>query len=170
MDFCQSRSDHCQGLILEDLVIQGHADADVSGKLTQDLVSKTVDFCFNAFVEVSPEASKAVMEKLDSVKADPNVESKEDLEKLTDDELAILRTIRARQMMRSEDAMNIDTFKADAIEGFLPRLETGKLGLSKLTGQARGSAPVHKENLFDKGLSGHADLPDSMKSDVQAQA
>lgn len=110
------------------------------------------------------------MEKLDSVKADPNVESKEDLEKLTDDELAILRTIRARQMMRSEDAMNIDTFKADAIEGFLPRLETGKLGLSKLTGQARGSAPVHKENLFDKGLSGHADLPESMKSDVQAQA
>ncbi|KAI3390924.1 hypothetical protein diail_8351, partial [Diaporthe ilicicola] len=112
-------------------IIQGHADADVSGKLTQTLVSKTVDFCFNAFVEVSPDARQAVLNKLESVKADPNVESNEDLEKLTDNELAILRTIRARQMMRSEDAMNIDTFKADVVEGFVPRLETGKLGLVK---------------------------------------
>jgi hypothetical protein len=115
---------------------------------------------------VSPEARQAVLDKLDRVKADPNVETKEDLEKLTDDELAILRTIRARQMMRSEDAMNIDTFTTDVIEGFVPRLVTGKLGLNKVTAESRAAAPMHTETLFDKGLSGHAALPEGLKSEA----
>ena len=149
-----------------EVVIQGKADADLSGKLTQDLVSKTVDFCFNAFAEVSPEARQAVIDKLDSVKADPNVETKEDLEKLTDDELAILRTIRARQMMRSEDAVNIDTFSTDVIEGFVPRLVTGRLGLSKVTSQNGTAGPKHMETLFDKGLAGHSARPEEVKSEA----
>lgn len=113
---------------------------------------------------MSPEARQAVLDKLDRVKADPNVETKEDLEKLTDDELAILRTIRARQMMRSEDAMNIDTFTTDVIEGFVPRLVTGKLGLNKP--ERRVAAPMHTETLFDKGLSGHAALLEGLKSEA----
>ncbi|KAJ5715234.1 uncharacterized protein N7483_012415 [Penicillium malachiteum] len=145
-------------------IIQGHADADVSGRLTQDLVSKSVDFCFNAFVEVSPEARQAVLDKLERVKSDHNIETKEDLEKLTEGELSTLRTIRARQMMRSEDAMNINTFATDIIEGFVPRLVTGHLGLDKVTANSRITAPLDTETLFEKGLSGHAALLEDLTS------
>ncbi|KAL9111519.1 MAG: hypothetical protein Q9227_004006 [Pyrenula ochraceoflavens] len=148
-------------------IIQGHADADVSGKLTQDLVSKTVDFCFNAFAEVPPEARQAVLDKLNHVKADPNVETQEDLEKLTEDELAILRTVRARQMMRSEDTMKIGSFATDIIEGYVPRLVTGKLGLSKATPKTFDAAPTQNEDLFDQGLAGHsAAMPEGIKSEA----
>ena len=139
-------------------VIQGSADTDMGGKLTQGMVSKTLDFCFNAFAQVSPDQRQAVLDKLDSVKHDPSTETKQDLEKLTEDELAVLRTIRARQMMRSEDAMNIDTFSNDAIDGFLPRLVTGKLGLDREKELAR--APAHMETLFDTGLAGHSTMPE----------
>lgn len=132
----------------------------MGGKLTQDMVSKTLDFCFNAFAQVSPDQRQAVLDKLESVKDDPTTETQQDLEKLTDDELAILRTIRARQMMRSEDAMNIDTFSNDAIDGLLPRLVTGKLGLDREKEPEPAGAPAHLETLFDTGLAGHSTMPE----------
>lgn len=132
----------------------------MGGKLTQDMVSKTLDFCFNAFAQVSPDQRQAVLNKLESVKDDPTTETQQDLEKLTDDELAILRTIRARQMMRSEDAMNIDTFSNDAIDGLLPRLVTGKLGLDREKEPEPAGAPAHLETLFDTGLAGHSTMPE----------
>lgn len=132
----------------------------MGGKLTQDMVSKTLDFCFNAFAQVTPDQRQAVLDKLESVKDDPTTETQQDLEKLTDDELAILCTIRARQMMRSEDAMNIDTFSNDAIDGLLPRLVTGKLGLDREKGQELAGAPAHLETLFDTGLAGHSTMPE----------
>lgn len=124
------------------------------------MVSKTLDFCFNAFAQVTPDQRQAVLDKLESVKDDPTTETQQDLEKLTDDELAILRTIRARQMMRSEDAMNIDTFSNDAIDGLLPRLVTGKLGLDREKEQEPAGAPAHLETLFDTGLAGHSTMPE----------
>lgn len=130
-------------------IIQGIADADVGGKLTQGLISKSVEFCFHAFEDVSPERRQAVLDKLDRVKANPDVETKEDLEKLNEDELAILRTIRARQMMRTEDSMNIDSFSQDVIDGFVPRLIRGELGLKKVMSRA---APTYSESLFESGL------------------
>lgn len=133
-------------------IIQGLADADVGGKLTQDLVSKSVEFCFHAFEEISPEARQAVLDKLERVKESPHAETKEDLEKLSDDELAILRTIRARQMMRAEDAMNIDSFLNDTIDGFAPRLIHGNLGLNRISSHTAG--PVYAESLFESGLHG----------------
>lgn len=132
------------------IVIQGIADADVGGKLTQGLVSKSVEFCFHAFQDVSPEARQAVLDKLDRVKSDPKTETKEDLEKLTEDELAVLRTIRARQMLRTEDAMNIESFSHDVIDGFVPRLIRGKLGLNKV--QNHSADIKSSESLFDSGL------------------
>ena len=131
----------------------------MGGKLTQDMVSKTLDFCLNAFAQVTPDQRQAVLDKLESVKDDPTTETKQDLEKLTDDELAILRTIRARQMMRSEDAMNINTFRNDAIDGLLPRLVAGKLGLDREK-ELAASAPAHIDTLFDTGLAGHSTMPE----------
>ncbi|KFA75658.1 hypothetical protein S40288_08563 [Stachybotrys chartarum IBT 40288] len=131
-------------------IIQGLADADVGGKLTQGLISKSVDFCFHAFQEITPDVRQAVLDKLDSVKSDPGVETKQDLEKLSEDELAILRTIRARQMLRTEDTMNITSFASDVIEGYAPRLVCGSLGLSGM--ESRTAAPSNAETLFDSGI------------------
>ncbi|KAK4233581.1 hypothetical protein C8A03DRAFT_19369 [Achaetomium macrosporum] len=129
-------------------IIQGLADADVGGKLTQGLVTKSVEFCLHAFDDVSPDASKAVLGKLDRVKADPDrAETREDLEKLSEDELAMLRTIRARQLLRPEDLINIDNFTQDVVDGFVPRLIRGQLGLARVLG--RGTAPASSEGLFE---------------------
>lgn len=48
---------------------------------------------------------------------------------LTEDETAILNTIRGRQMLRSEDTMNLENLAADIIDGRRINLERGQLGL-----------------------------------------
>lgn len=53
---------------------------------------------------------------------------------LTEDETRILNTIRARQMLRSEDTMDIENFAADIIDGRRINLEHGSLGLAEATG------------------------------------
>ena len=52
-----------------------------------------------------------------------------DPEGLTPDELKILKSIRARQMLRAEDTMSIDSFSSDTIDGWAPRVKQGSLGL-----------------------------------------
>lgn len=113
------------------VVIQGTADADVGGKLTHDEVAKTVDFCLNAFKETSPEERKKVLDKVATINGTTSIhpEAKQDLEKLTEDELAILNNIRAKQMLRMEDTFSLNHFGSDAINGFAPNLKTGNLGL-----------------------------------------
>lgn len=136
-------------------IIQGLADADASGKLTQGIISQSVEFCLHAFENISPEARQGVLDKLERVKADPNAETKEDLEKLDADELAILRTIRARQMLRGEEAMDgVKSFSQDVIDGWVPRLVRGKLGMDKV--EDRVAAPKYEESVFESGLADKA--------------
>ena len=128
-------------------IIQGKADADVGGKLTQDEVVKTVDFCLNAFQETSPEERQNVIDKLKSIQESSSTDkdTKEDLEKLTEDELRVLNNIRAKQMLRMEDSFNIDSFGQTAIDGYAPNLQRGKLGLvhrGKTSGAAQLDAPI----------------------------
>lgn len=131
---CLSRSE----LIWEDvltflIVIQGTADADVGGKLTHDEVVKTLDFCLNAFKETSPEERQKVLDKVAAINGNGTAMvgagEKQDLEKLTEDELKILNHIRAKQMLRMEDTFNLNHFGSDAIDGLAPNLKTGSLGL-----------------------------------------
>lgn len=139
------------------LVIQG--SADVSGKLSQEEVSKTVDFCLNAFEHHSPEQQAAVMKKMETAmlvenvaapanlattKTDAEIEKKAkvDPEGLSADELKILNTIRARQMLRREDTLSIDNFSNDAIHGFVPVVKRGSLGLMKSAGKAAPKGPA----------------------------
>ena len=128
-------------------VIQGLADVDVGGKLTQERVAKTIAFCLNAFGDVTPQAREHVLGKLDRVKRDPTKETAEDMDKLSADELRVLHTIRARQLMRTEDLMHIRHFEEDAIEGLAPRLERGMLGLVAKAGPT--SLPAYTDSLFD---------------------
>ena len=110
-------------------VIQGTADADVGGKLTQDEVVKTVDFCLNAFKETSPEERQRVLDKVAALNGVTGSDAKSDLEKLSEDELKVLNHIRAKQMLRMEDSFNLNHFGSDAIDGLAPNLKTGSLGL-----------------------------------------
>lgn len=130
-------------------IIQG--TADVAGKLSQDELNSTLDFCLNAFEGHDPEQQKAVMQKmkttevLKGVGAAPgpaptkaeeeeiNKKAEVDPEGLTPEELKILHTIRARQMMRMQDIMHIDNFGIDAIDGYVPLIKRGYLSLIKQT-------------------------------------
>ncbi|KAK4151594.1 tryptophan 2-halogenase [Chaetomidium leptoderma] len=125
----------------------GLADADVGGKLTQARVSDTVNFCLSAYNQITPEDRNAVLDKLARVRADKSKETREDLEKLTEDELRILRTIRARQIIRTEDTLNIDHFSEDALDGYAPRLKRGELGLARV--EQRDGIPKYTESLLD---------------------
>ncbi|UKZ82679.1 hypothetical protein TrVFT333_010473 [Trichoderma virens FT-333] len=118
-------------------IIQGQADADAKGKLTQAEISKTVEFCFKAFAHVSFEEKEALVKKLKELGLDgdaydeSNRKALDELEKkLTPEEQSILKTLKGRRMVRPEDSLNIDNFTLDSIDGLAPRLERGKLGLA----------------------------------------
>ncbi len=68
-----------------------------------------------------------------------------DPEGLSPDELKILNTIRARQMLRREDTLSIDNFSNDAIHGYSPVVMRGSLGLHKAGG--------NKEKVGAKGAA-----------------
>ncbi|PHH67804.1 hypothetical protein CDD82_1108 [Ophiocordyceps australis] len=118
-------------------IIQGQADSDFKGKLSQAEISKTVEFCFKAFAHVSYEDKEALVKKLKDLGLDgdahdeKNRQALDELEKkLTPEERSILTTLKGRRMVRPEDSLNIDNFTLDSIDGFAPRLERGKLGLA----------------------------------------
>lgn len=112
-------------------IIQGTADADVGGRLTQGEVNKTVDFCMNAFQETTAEEREKVLARLQEINGTSEVplEATEDIEKFTEDELRILKHIRARQMLRMEDTFSLNNFSQDAIDGYAPNIRQGSLGL-----------------------------------------
>lgn len=109
----------------------------MTGKLSQEEVSKTVDFCFHAFVPVPLAEKEAVLEKMEQLGiSDPNVSDDKfnqgvaELQGLlSPEQMRIMHTIRARQMLRSEDTLNIDNFGTDVINGLSPNLVRGDLGL-----------------------------------------
>ncbi|KAI4102884.1 MAG: hypothetical protein L6R37_004146 [Teloschistes peruensis] len=117
-------------------IIQGQADMDTKGKLTQAEISKTVEFCFRAFAHVSFEEKEALVKKLKSLGHDgdaydeANSKALDEIEKqLTPEEQVILKTLKGRRMVRPEDSLNIDNFLLDSIDGLGPRMERGNLGL-----------------------------------------
>ena len=134
-------------------IIQG--TADVGGKLTQDELSKTIDFCLDAFQHTAPEERDAVMKKIEAQQSEAKKESdleakaQVDPDGLSPQEMKVLKTIRARQMLRTEDVINIDSFGTDTIDGFAPRIKRGELGLKKPEKWSDGPA-APKMDLFAK--------------------
>ena len=91
-------------------------------------------------------------------KTDAQIEEKAvvDPEGLSPDEMRILNTIRARQMLRREDTLSIDSFSNNAINGFMPIVKQGSLGLQKAGGNPGPQGPA-----MDK-LTGH--MPAAIKA------
>ena len=124
------------------LVIQGTADVDA--KLTQDEVTKTMDFCLNAFQETSPQEGEAVLKKLEEIERKQEKGAKFEL---TDQEQAALKTVRARQMLRKDDILHIDNFTADPLDGFVPVVQRGSLGLARAIPEP---APVMRADVMQE--------------------
>ncbi|KAL4964142.1 NAD(P)/FAD-dependent oxidoreductase [Aspergillus stella-maris] len=125
-------------------IIQGTVDADVDNRLTQSEVSKTVGFCLNAFKQSNKEQRQAV---LDKVKSSANGE-KADLANLSEDELQILHTIRARQMLSAEDCLTLKNFGRGVVDGIVPRLKQGGLTLLKVE-ESEASQDLEFTDLFE---------------------
>src|SRR5205809_4750385 len=104
------------------LVIQG--TVDVSNKLTEAEISKTIDFCLHAFHPTAPEKCEAVLRKREGTNGSASVSADENTkaglqESLSMDELRVLKTTRARQMLRMEDVLDLDNFSTDAVDGVM---------------------------------------------------
>ncbi|KAJ5144351.1 hypothetical protein N7476_004836 [Penicillium atrosanguineum] len=112
-------------------IIQG--TVDVKARLTGSEISETIDFCYRAFIPIPPEQKDAVLEKMEKLGLNDKTlgsKTKGELEpSMSSEEIRIMNSIRARQMLRSEDTINIDTFSTDTIGGLTANLERGKLGL-----------------------------------------
>jgi flavine halogenase len=93
-------------------------------------VSHTVDFCLNAFVPVDAAKRDAVLKRVEDLKISGSAQDPKELEAyLSPEEMRILNTVRAREMVRSEDTINIDTFTSDTIDGRAVNMVHGSLGL-----------------------------------------
>jgi flavine halogenase len=92
--------------------------------MTRQQVSKTIDFCLNAFEPVNPKDCHAILGKLGG-----GVNDNTALEILTEDELHVLRTISAREILNIADRANLDQFTQHSLNGFIPNLKRGSLGL-----------------------------------------
>lgn len=132
----------------------------MNGKLSQEELSNTVDFCLNAFEHHAPEKHQAVLKKMETAvfndgaqnapslavtsEKEAKVQEKVivDPEGLSPDEVKILNTIRARQMLRVQDTMSIKSFTTDTINGLSPLVQRGSLGLRKAGAVPMPTAPM----------------------------
>ncbi|KAH8694999.1 hypothetical protein BGW36DRAFT_298705 [Talaromyces proteolyticus] len=150
-------------------IIQGTVDADTRGKLTQDEISKTVEFAFRSWLHIDPTLKESLVEKLKSLDVhdaeatdEKTVKAIDEIQKtLTPEESQALDMLRGRKMMRHEDMVNIDNFTKDTIDGLVAIVERGKLGLKQTETQK-----LSKAQLFSLGfLEGHTPDVDKMMSD-----
>ena len=94
--------------------------------------------------------------------------SRMDPEGLSEDELRILKTIRARQMLRTEDSMSIDSFTSDSLNGYSPLVQTGKLTLVKAGPRAEPKIPkMDNSGRFFDANAGKAGGSDGLFAGVE---
>lgn len=108
-------------------VIQGTADINFDGKLTQEELCNTVDFAMQSYNKFTPEEEAHALKLMKEV--DQRISGRS-MPKLTEDDERIIRTIRARKMLQCEATINLSHFAKSPVNGLVPRLEKGSVGLS----------------------------------------
>ncbi|KAK5991367.1 Flavin-dependent halogenase aclH [Cladobotryum mycophilum] len=116
-------------------VIQGTVDANPNKQLSESDIPKMVEFSFKAFANISTEKKDALIEKLKHVDLGANdsgtLKIIAEIEKsLTPEEVEVLDILRSRRMF-SDEGFDIDNFTFDSIDGLVPNMVRGKLGLVK---------------------------------------
>lgn len=137
-------------------VIQG--SMDVQNRLSSDERERTLELCSKIFGSWHPDEREALLNKLNTLDPGPNFSSvsseklrhrdviinsfaselltssdkqtQETLtQPLTEDEKGTLENAQARKLIKIENTLNISSFVTDVIDGKIPRVERGGLGL-----------------------------------------
>lgn len=118
------------------LVIQG--TLDISKGVSQQEITKTLEFCTNLFDTTwNVEAGLSALEKADKAQVEHNILSlnkktaaqSEKHQSLTTDEKVALDHINLSKSMRWAENITGETILSDVVEGRKLRLECGRLGL-----------------------------------------
>ncbi|OBT65220.1 hypothetical protein VE03_04784 [Pseudogymnoascus sp. 23342-1-I1] len=110
-------------------VIQGRADADSTGTLSTEDIHKTIEYCFNALMHISP--NNALIDKLKSVY---DLGGNDEIKAKAITDLKKTPTVEESQELKYilgfvEDMFTIDNFTLNSIDGLVPRTERGMLDL-----------------------------------------
>jgi hypothetical protein len=107
-------------------VIQGTADTDVENKSIQKKAAEGVEFALGTMKEDRKATERAILDKVQGAR-----DRAEEMEKLTEEELATLGAIVHRNVQMTNNAQNLNSVANDVIDGLSIDLVRGNLGLVK---------------------------------------
>lgn len=103
---------------------------DIQNRISQEEITKTLDFCTNLFsTDWSPEAGSNALKKA----AECPTETDAPGLALTDDEKVALDYINLTRKMHWNENITGKAVAADVVQGQKLRLERGKLGLERVS-------------------------------------
>lgn len=107
-------------------MIQGTADTDVENKSIQKKAAEGVEFALGAMKTDKKATERAVVEKVQGAR-----DRAEEMEKLTEEELATLNGIVHRNIRLTNNQTSLNNIANDVIDGLSIDLVRGNLGLVK---------------------------------------
>lgn len=107
-------------------MIQGTADTDVENKSIQKKAAEGVEFALGAMKTDRKATERAVLEKVQGAR-----DRAEEMEKLTEEELATLSGIVHRNIRLTNNQTSLNNIANDVIDGLSIDLVRGNLGLVK---------------------------------------
>lgn len=105
-------------------VIQGTADTDVENKSIQKKAAEGVEFALGTMSNDRKAAERAILDKVQGAR-----DRAEEMEKLTEEELATLTSIVHRNIRMTANGNNLNNIANDVIDGLSIELVRGNLGL-----------------------------------------
>jgi hypothetical protein len=109
----------------------------VGGKLSQNELIETLDFCASAFDPAQPEEKERILQKLKSNGENINGHGlKESTQSYQDnfsiEEQRVINQMRARKAIDIKSTFDLDNFSTDVIDGMKVNLQRGMLCLVKV--------------------------------------
>lgn len=95
-------------------------------KFSQDDISATIDFAAEAMHQLG-HVDQDILKSVKAEHSDKDVEPNQHMEKLSPDEMKVLEQVRF--MSKAMLPVGLEEFQGTHIDGFVARLERGKLGL-----------------------------------------
>lgn len=107
-------------------MIQGTADTDVENKSIQKKAAEGVEFALGTLKNDRKATERAILEKVQGAR-----DRAEEMEKLTEEELATLGAMVSRNIRLTNNQTNLNNIANDVIDGLSIDLVRGNLGLVK---------------------------------------
>lgn len=107
-------------------MIQGTADTDVENKSIQKKAAEGVEFALGTLKNDRKATERAILEKVQGAR-----DRAEEMEKLTEEELATLGAMVSRNIRLTNNQTNLNNIANDVIDGLSIDLVRGSLGLVK---------------------------------------